>query len=476
MIANKTTQMKRIFFISILCLSIFSCTEENPDIIASSFFGEEATPLDTPRVSIDNITVDFPELNVRYSLERNNDWTLSSHGLYSGTVGLTNVQEFESSSSSSTFSWGRGFQGLEYDTEYWFVAFMKITDPLGFSSELLSDTSYVSTGSNPFKLNNHYDFSGNSNDIVGTEDLENIGAELTIGKNDQSNTAFLFHGDDNNHLIAQNIEDHNFESVSISTWIYVEEGIDEWNTILRKYHAVSNQFRGYYLGIHNEEKLLRWRVNNNIVDFNYPSDCWFHLTLTYSPSESMQVYINSEVVGMESTGSLIPTSTSKLVVGLDDFGDFGSRFKGSIDDIKFYNYTLNQDEISSIFRNESEGVNIQKDFSYITQSHWEGTYACSQGQTGVTITFDSYDATTSALTAIFEFYPLNIPATENNSGSYSLVGEFSGDRNFFELEPNQWIQQPPNFSMVGIEGYINGNDLNGIIADPNCGEISCEQQ
>jgi hypothetical protein len=100
---------------------------------------------------------------------------------------------------------------------------------------------------------------------------------------------------------------------------------------------------------------------------------------------------------------------------------------------------------------------------------WKGTYVCSQGSTGLTLTVragKTVDTTMHPLTATFDFYA--VPGNPGvPSGSYSMTGYyFPGG---IDLEPNQWISQPPGYTMVAINAVpppAGGKTLKGAV--PAC--------
>jgi hypothetical protein len=73
------------------------------------------------------------------------------------------------------------------------------------------------------------------------------------------------------------------------------------------------------------------------------------------------------------------------------------------------------------------------------------------------------------------FYPIaenpNVP-----SGRFSVSG--ARDGNMLMIEPDSWINQPPGYTMVAMEGTIRsgGNVYSGNMLDPGCGTFRLERQ
>jgi serine/threonine protein kinase len=76
---------------------------------------------------------------------------------------------------------------------------------------------------------------------------------------------------------------------------------------------------------------------------------------------------------------------------------------------------------------------------------WEGSYVCSQGETGVRLVIQA--AAAGTLTATFNFFA--VPSNPGvPSGSYTMTGTYSSAG--VTLTQDQWISQPAGYSMVDI--------------------------
>ena len=79
---------------------------------------------------------------------------------------------------------------------------------------------------------------------------------------------------------------------------------------------------------------------------------------------------------------------------------------------------------------------------------WTGTYVCSQGGTGLTLTLDA--STDGKLSGTFEFY-----ATKANpgvpDGSFTVEGAWQQSGKL-SLHGVRWIKQPDGYGMVSLEG------------------------
>ncbi|MFD4370741.1 serine/threonine-protein kinase [Streptomyces sp. NPDC058486] len=81
---------------------------------------------------------------------------------------------------------------------------------------------------------------------------------------------------------------------------------------------------------------------------------------------------------------------------------------------------------------------------------WRGSYHCTQGETGLTLTI-SQDA--EALTATFDFYPVPTNA-DISRGSFAMRGTYAGTH--MRLYGERWLQQPEGYGMAGLSAEVTG--------------------
>lgn len=100
------------------------------------------------------------------------------------------------------------------------------------------------------------------------------------------------------------------------------------------------------------------------------------------------------------------------------------------------------------------------------QSVWEGRYLCPQGVTGLTLELAGRSG--SEVGAVFHFYA--VPENPGvPTGSFTLVGVVRGDGTI-DLSPERWIEQPANYWMVGMTGFLDRSTgvMRGRITNPEC--------
>ena len=98
---------------------------------------------------------------------------------------------------------------------------------------------------------------------------------------------------------------------------------------------------------------------------------------------------------------------------------------------------------------------------------WAGRYACTQGETGLTLTVEPGSG--RALRALFHFYALR----ENpgvQQGCFEMTGTSERDRNEVSLRAGGRLLHPPGFVTVDLAGQIDATGkLTGSITGPGCG-------
>jgi hypothetical protein len=85
---------------------------------------------------------------------------------------------------------------------------------------------------------------------------------------------------------------------------------------------------------------------------------------------------------------------------------------------------------------------------------WTGTYTCLQGLTSLDLVVTQTSPT--AIGAVFNFsaHPTN-PGVE--SGSYSMSGTFDPASKAVSLKATQWLNQPPGYRTVDLQGLVSSD-------------------
>jgi hypothetical protein len=104
---------------------------------------------------------------------------------------------------------------------------------------------------------------------------------------------------------------------------------------------------------------------------------------------------------------------------------------------------------------------------------WSGTYVCSQGLTGVTLTIDLVGTAASVL---FEFAAVPQNSNPVPSGASRLIGAITENVDgglSIDADPDEWVSQPPGYFMVGIAATTDGSmrEMHGTMKSQSCGRI-----
>jgi len=96
---------------------------------------------------------------------------------------------------------------------------------------------------------------------------------------------------------------------------------------------------------------------------------------------------------------------------------------------------------------------------------WNGMYVCIQGSTLLSLRITAV-ANSEKIEAVFEFEH----TLSRVSGEFSLQGRYDPAMHTLNLVPKEWIKQPSNYNMVGMEGTISpeGHEYVGKISNELC--------
>lgn len=233
-----------------------------------------------------------------------------------------------------------------------------------------------------------YPFNGDTEDKSGFGNHGiNYGATLTTDRFGNPDNAYYFNGVDN---YIQSPFNDSLSSTSLSFWFSYETPITDFPMF-------------FYFG--NEENISNWiyycsLTNNtsadvglfnrivtsttNIYDIYYsttpPTNVWHHVCCTFDRTENIsKVYFNNSLVGQISTGGDFQSfDIVNFGTGKPDNWLVTEWFKGSIDDIRIYNYALEENDIATLFLSDT------KNYSY----YW------STGDTTATIIVSPTETTT----------------------------------------------------------------------------------
>jgi Concanavalin A-like lectin/glucanases superfamily/Secretion system C-terminal sorting domain len=217
----------------------------------------------------------------------------------------------------------------------------------------------------------YYPFTGNAQDASGTANGTVNGATLTSDRFGVSNRAYDFNGQ--NNYITANGEKLVFDTLTISVWVYPRESQKTWAAILDKSHSPDNVTTGNWViqQVANE-KAFYWgygstvRIENSGTQkVNYVVNQWQHFVATKIGGQ-VKHYLNGKLISAQTYGSaIISKNSSPLNIG--NSASWDRFFNGKIDDIRIYNRSLTECEVSDLY--ESEKPPVRK---IDVSGYWQG--------------------------------------------------------------------------------------------------------
>lgn len=199
----------------------------------------------------------------------------------------------------------------------------------------------------------YYPFNGNANDQSGNGyNSEVFGAELTNDRFGNKDKAFSFDGE-NDYMNFGNIInfDKNF---SFSGWYYLNPAVKNWNSFFVKntYCEFGIMYRNF---LDEGNKVIRIfngtceGLRSNDLDITLQPNQWIHLVLTYDGNK-IKLYLDGEVVNQFNYSENIEDGND-LIIGAskNDNDDFVYFWKGSVDDIRIYDYAISDDDVEALY-------------------------------------------------------------------------------------------------------------------------------
>jgi Bacterial Ig-like domain (group 2). len=198
------------------------------------------------------------------------------------------------------------------------------------------------------------DYSGNGNDATAISTGEGM-AYVTgvIGK------GVKFKG--NSYLEVKDSDSFSFENrFSFSSWIYDSAPSSKDNQpIIEKLgpSMVSvEEYPAFLINEYRKSPVLTAYQSYTAYshDFSsestYPQGSWHMLTVT-SNGKTVKFYVDNALKAVKNEKAVIPNSSGKLLIGYNCFGydETSKYFEGIMDEVKLYNYELQQNDVKTLF-------------------------------------------------------------------------------------------------------------------------------
>ncbi|MBS1513669.1 MAG: T9SS type A sorting domain-containing protein [Bacteroidetes bacterium] len=230
----------------------------------------------------------------------------------------------------------------------------------------------------------YFPFNGNANDASGNNNNGTVyGCSSVPDRFENPNSAYSFNGINNYIVVPYNSNLYSPE-LSVSTWIQfnVLDGTREQILTVN-----NNGWAGYAFDIESTTNALEWEDYtgswyNGVINYplsNFTQNTWYHFVIVRSLN-SLKLYVNGSLVSSQNnlTPYNLPAS-SILVIGSHSIDFLLAPFNGKIDDIRFYNRVLSQNEIFTL-NNEVLPVQLTSFLSLIDKNNIELKWATSSEQ------------------------------------------------------------------------------------------------
>ena len=190
---------------------------------------------------------------------------------------------------------------------------------------------------------------GTANDVSGNENHGTVfnGATLTTDRFGNENSAFSFDGMDDFIQLNNEITVAELDEWSFAGWIKHERGEHQTSAILS-----GNQLKIYS---NNLNRLAYYDGTGSIYsDVGVVESEWTHVGMTVNRTmNKINFYINGEPAGEKDIdGSFIGGYQITKFGTYQEVGVDQLMFKGAMDDINIYNYTLSESEITELYNVE----------------------------------------------------------------------------------------------------------------------------
>jgi trimeric autotransporter adhesin len=202
-------------------------------------------------------------------------------------------------------------------------------------------------------------FNGNANDVSGNgKNGTNNGANITIDRFGNSNSAYMFNGLQNR--ISTNLNFIN-SSFSISLWYNTDAPINWYPQLIVQGERPNYNELVQLLGnqpVYVSQNRVN-RVNSGFAGLESnlapAAGKWHHIVVVYnSNNDSVYLFINGNLNGsklrsnsLKATSGNVYFGNSSDGVSMDGVGNSG--YKGSMDDIGIWNRLLSQQEITNLY-------------------------------------------------------------------------------------------------------------------------------
>lgn len=215
----------------------------------------------------------------------------------------------------------------------------------------------------------YYPFDNGANDASGNGHHGSLvsGAVITSGK---SGDALSFRGDEDHMLVPYDPVFDADGDFSISLWLNLDSWtVDGGGRVINKHLAFDND-DGWEIVVYDNNVVFGFAQIGGVTASLTNPEGWIHVSAIKSGSD-VSLYINGELSSTNTLTGPVGTDIHPIWVGAH-YGLSNFEVDGMLDELRFYNRALNQNEITQL---SAEPV--------VTFSEWVLTVALPANQQGI---------------------------------------------------------------------------------------------
>jgi len=228
---------------------------------------------------------------------------------------------------------------------------LTVTDDGGLSSQATTTILVKNFDLTPGNLIAHYPFSGNANDVSGNQLHGQTSGGALIGPDfwGQSASACLLDGVNDNVIVPVDPLLNFQDGITVSCWLKAT-ALPDHEIFPISHGSWQNRWK---ISITPERK-VRWTLNSLTTigdldsEFKVAKDSIYHLAATYDGAH-MALYLNGELHTYRMLTGKIRTAALPLLIGQMLPGNADFNFKGTIDEVKIFDYALSPDAVNLLY-------------------------------------------------------------------------------------------------------------------------------
>lgn len=233
-----------------------------------------------------------------------------------------------------------------------------VTDDEGLSSQATTTILVKNFNPTPGNLIAHYPFSGNANDVSGNQLHGQISGGALIGPDfwSQPASACLLDGVNDNIIVPLNPLLNFQDGITVSCWLKAT-ALPDHEIFPISHGSWQNRWK---ISVTPERK-IRWTLNslNAVGDLDSQTsvakDSIYHLAATYDGAH-MALYLNGELHTYRTLTGKIRTAALPLLIGQMLPGNADFNFRGTIDEVKIFDYALSPDAVNLLYESIPTGI------------------------------------------------------------------------------------------------------------------------